>query len=107
MLRRWHSWLLLSLALLFTQHGALLHELGHQRDQQQQNTDARQGKSDRAVADICTLCLSLSGLASSLPSPVSGFGLAQLRHVLTERFELGSHQTLALFSLARAPPLNA
>ncbi|XAH23359.1 hypothetical protein AAFF27_25830 [Xylophilus sp. GW821-FHT01B05] len=70
MLRRISLFFLLSLALLFSQQGALLHELGHLLAPQATaaaEAAGQPGSPDSARA-VCEKCLAFAQLADAVPS---------------------------------------
>ncbi|PZP34499.1 MAG: hypothetical protein DI603_05980 [Roseateles depolymerans] len=72
--------LLLPLALLLSQQGAVWHELAHLGSLKNAAAEARADGADEGTDALCTLCLAYAHLAAGMEAPEARLPLLQVRH---------------------------
>ncbi len=100
-MKRLYLSLLTALFLLFTQQGAVLHELSHATERSAHAAHSTHHESDAP----CDVCLSYAHLAfaSTLDVPTHGL-LTQLKHQLVATPLVAQAVVLALLPRSRGPP---
>lgn len=96
--------LLLPLALLLSQQGAVWHELAHLGSLKTAAAEARADTAGEGADALCTLCLAYAHLAVSVDAPVARLPLLQARHVCAWPCEGTPLPQRALAARSRGPP---
>ncbi len=98
--RRFALRLLLALAVLFGQGGAMLHELGHELAGLEHHEDGAPGSHD-----VCERCLAFAGLGNTVSSASFTLALAHVQGTALDLTTPSSPESRPTASyLSRAPP---
>jgi len=96
--------LLLPLALLFSQQGAVWHELSHLARPGTAQAQLRADSTDEHAGDLCTLCLAYAHLAVGMEASPHRLDLLQAGHARVAAAQLASRVAPPLTARSRGPP---
>lgn len=97
--------LLLPIFLLFAQHGAVVHELGHLAADTQRALDRNQQPDPQQLpGTTCEKCLVFAHLAGAVAPHVPSIDLPLLVHALAGRIPVARRNADLLFTRNRGPP---